>query len=57
MQNCDVNPSDNLIKVFNYADEVIGAGDLAVSVMYMGTEIYETTWDLCTKTKCPSSHQ
>lgn len=37
-----------------YKDEnIIPSGDLKVTVNFMGTPIYETEWDLCSKTNCP----
>lgn len=34
-------------------DKVVPSGALDVSVEFMGTPIFQTTWDLCTKAKCP----
>jgi hypothetical protein len=31
----------------------IPSGVLNVDVQFMGTPIFQTTWDLCSKTKCP----
>jgi hypothetical protein len=33
--------------------DVIPSGTLDVNVNYMGTPIFETEWDLCSKTNCP----
>jgi hypothetical protein len=33
--------------------KIIPSGELDVSVNYMGTPIFQTQWDLCTKAKCP----